>query len=58
MSCPELLLIKVTKDENIFYCPSVLGQARYAADSSTKAGLDPVSPADQNCMLVVVFFCH
>jgi hypothetical protein len=38
MSCPELLMIKVTKDENIFYCSSVLGQARYVADSSAKAG--------------------
>jgi hypothetical protein len=35
MSCPELLMIKVTKDENIFCCLSVLGQAGYVADSST-----------------------
>jgi len=28
MSRPELQPNKVTKDENIFYCSSVLGQAR------------------------------
>ena len=38
-------MIKVTNDENIFYCSSVLGRARTEADS-VKAWLDSVSPAD------------
>lgn len=37
MSCPEPERIKVAKNNNMFCCSSVLGQARYAANSSTNA---------------------
>jgi hypothetical protein len=41
---PDLKPIKGTKVENIFYCSSAFGGARYTADSSTKAEALPRQP--------------
>ena len=58
MSCPELKLTEVTKDEKIFCCSSVLGQARYVADSITADEDLFVAPADAKPRCCAfVFYC-
>jgi hypothetical protein len=42
----EKKLDKVTEVEKMFCCSSVFGRARYAADSSAKAGSLPACPAE------------